>query len=75
METNDYVRLVRDRNGTIIDSFDANGEYRAMEMEIKTQKQLIADLRELLMLVRRIAVEVSQEAVVAHLRQLSLIHI
>jgi hypothetical protein len=57
MTTTDYVRLVRDSEGTIIDSFDANPEFEAMKMEIALQANIINDLRELLANVRQIALD------------------
>ena len=53
----DYVRLVRDAEGTIIDSFDANPEFEAMRIENKLLVRHIADLRELIDNLRRIALE------------------
>ncbi len=50
MTTTDYVRLVRDAEGTVIDSFDANPEFEAMQQQVN-------DLRELLDNTRRIALE------------------
>ncbi len=50
MTTTDYVRLVRDAEGTVIDSFDANPEFEALQQQVK-------DLRELLDNTRRIALE------------------
>lgn len=57
MTTNDYVRLVRDADGVVIDSFDANHEFEAMKMEIALQANIINDLRELLKNVKRMALE------------------
>jgi hypothetical protein len=60
--TNDYVRLVRDDQGKVIDSFDANPEFEALRMEIALQANMIKDLRELLANTRHIALEVEQQA-------------
>ena len=68
MEKNDYVRLVRDKEGTIIDSFDANPEFEALKIALETERQHVKDLQELLSNTRRIAVELD-EAVVARLRR------
>jgi hypothetical protein len=57
----DYVRLVRNNEGVIIDSFDANPEIEAMKMEIALQANIIRDLRELLKNVRQIAIEVAEK--------------
>jgi hypothetical protein len=59
--TTDYVRLVRNDEGVIIDSFDANPEFEAMKMEIALQANIIRDLRELLKNVRQIAIEVAEK--------------
>lgn len=61
MTTNDYVRLVRNDEGIIIDSFDANPEFEAMKLENKLLVQHIADLRELIDNLRRIALEADVE--------------
>lgn len=55
MTTTDYVRLVRDAEGIIIDSFDANHEFEALQQQVN-------DLRELLDSTRRIALEAGAQA-------------
>jgi hypothetical protein len=62
----DYVRLVRNDEGVIIDSFDANPEFEAMKMEIALQANIIRDLRELLKNVRQIAIEVAEKTYREH---------
>lgn len=56
MTTTDYVRLVRNADGVIIDSFDANPEFEALHQQIK-------DLRDLLDNTRRIALEADQQRI------------
>jgi len=52
--TRHYVVLIRDEDGTIIDHFDG-------DQEVQNLRQQVADLRELLDSVRRLALELSQE--------------
>jgi hypothetical protein len=66
MTQTDYVRLVRNNEGVIIDSFDANPEFEAMKMEIALQANIIRDLRELLKNVRQIAIEVAEKTYREH---------
>ena len=52
--TRNYVVLIRDEDGTVIDHYDGDPEVHAL-------RQQIADLRELLDAVRRLALELNQE--------------
>ena len=52
--TRNYVVLIRDEEGTVIDHYDGDPEVHAL-------RQQIADLRELLDNVRRLAFELSKE--------------
>lgn len=54
MVTISYVRLVRDEDGTVIDSHDANQEFARL-------RQQIADYREMLDSVRRMALQLNEE--------------
>ena len=61
-----YVKLFRDDEGTVRDSQEANGEFRNLQHQIELLKQAleremntVADLRELLDSVRRIAFELN----------------
>lgn len=63
-----YVKLFRDDEGTVRDSQEANGEFRGLQHQIELLKQAleremntVADLRELLDSVRRIAFELNEE--------------
>ena len=63
-----YVKLFRDDEGTVRDSQEANGEIRNFQHQIELLKQAleremntVADLRELLDSVRRIAFELNEE--------------
>ena len=63
-----YVKLFRDDEGTVRDSQEANGEIRNLQHQIELLKQAleremntVADLRELLDSVRRIAFELNEE--------------
>ena len=63
-----YVKLFRDDEGTVRDSQEANGEFRNLQHQIELLKQAleremnaVADLRELLDSVRRIAYELNEE--------------
>jgi len=63
-----YVKLFRDDEGTVRDSQEANGEFRNLQHQIELLKQaleremnMVADLRELLDSVRRIAYELNEE--------------
>lgn len=63
-----YVKLFRDDEGTVRDSQEANGEFRNLQHQIELLKQAleremntVADLRELLDSVRRIAFELNEE--------------
>jgi len=55
--TTDFVRLVRNADGVIIESHDANPQFEAMQMEIRLQANIINDLRELLKNTRSIALD------------------
>jgi len=63
-----YVKLFRDDEGTVRDTQEANGEIRNLNYQIELLKQAleremntVADLRELLDSVRRIAFELNEE--------------
>lgn len=63
-----YVKLFRDEEGTVRDTQEANGEIRNLQHQIELLKQAleremntVADLRELLDSVRRIAFELNEE--------------
>ncbi len=63
-----YVKLFRDEEGTVRDTQEANGEIRNFQHQIELLKQAleremntVADLRELLDSVRRIAFELNEE--------------
>ncbi len=63
-----YVKLFRDDEGTVRDSQEANGEFRNLQHQIELLKHAleremntVADLRELLDSVRRIAFELNEE--------------
>jgi uncharacterized protein YeeX (DUF496 family) len=63
-----YVKLFRDDEGTVRDTQEANGEIRNLQHQIELLKQAleremntVADLRELLDEVRRIAFELNEE--------------
>lgn len=54
MATRHYVVIIRDEQGDIIDHYDGDPEVHRL-------RQQVADLRELLDSVRRLALELSQE--------------
>lgn len=63
-----YVKLFRDDEGIVRDSQEANGEIRNFQHQIELLKaaleremDTVADLRELLDAVRRIAYELNEE--------------
>jgi hypothetical protein len=56
MKTN-YVRLVRNDDDVIVESFEADTEFAMLRHHIEQQQQLIKDLRELLDKARQIALE------------------
>lgn len=63
-----YVKLFRNDQGTVVDSQEANGEIRNFQHQIELLKHAleremdtVADLRELLDAVRRIAFELNEE--------------
>ena len=63
-----YVKLFRDDEGIVRDTQEANGEIRNFQYQIELLKQaleremnMVADLRELLDEVRRIAFELNEE--------------
>lgn len=69
MHTKDYVVVIRDQDGTIVHSENANGEYREMKTQIEKLRQALQiemerteDLREMLDHARRIAWKANQEA-------------
>ncbi len=61
--TTNYVRLVRDQDGTVIDSFEADTEIAMLRHQVATQQQLITDLRELLDTARQIALDAVERTV------------
>lgn len=63
-----YVKLFRAEDGTVLDTQEANGEFRLLNHRIAVLKEAleiemdnVADLRELLAEVRRFAYDLSQE--------------
>jgi len=63
-----YVKLFRDDEGAVWDTQEANGEIRNFQRQIELLKHAleremntVADLRELLNTVRRIAYELNEE--------------
>lgn len=63
-----YVKLFRDDEGIVRDSQEANGEIRNLQHQIELLKaaleremDTVADLRELLDAIRRIAFELNEE--------------
>jgi uncharacterized protein YeeX (DUF496 family) len=63
-----YVKLFRDDEGIVRDTQEANGEIRNLQHQIELLKQAleremntVADLRELLDTVRKIAYELNEE--------------
>ena len=63
-----YVKLFRDDEGIVRDTQEANGEFRNLHHQIELLKKAleiemdtVADLRELLDAVRRIAFELNEE--------------
>jgi hypothetical protein len=63
-----YVKLYRDDDGVVRDSQSANGEFRNLHHQIELLKnaleiemQSVADLRELLDQVRRMALELNEQ--------------
>ncbi len=61
--TTNYVRLVRNQEGVIVDSFDADAEFKQLHQRVATQEQLIIDLRELLDTARQIALDAVERTV------------
>jgi archaellum biogenesis ATPase FlaH len=61
--TTNYVRLVRNQEGVIVDSFDADAEFNQLHQRVATQEQLIKDLRELLDTARQIALSAVERTV------------
>lgn len=61
--TTNYVRLVRNQEGVIVDSFDADAEFNQLHQRVATQEQLITDLRELLDTARQIALDAVERTV------------
>jgi hypothetical protein len=67
-----YVKIVRDDEGTVIDTQEANGEMRRLNYQIELLKdaleleiERVHDLRELLDSVRRLAYELNEEVLKA----------
>ena len=63
-----YVKLFRDDEGIVRDTQEANGEIRNFQHQIELLKQaleremnMVADLREMLDAVRKIAYELNEE--------------
>ena len=63
-----YVKIVRDDEGTVIDTQEANGEMRRLHYQIDLLKAAleiemdrVSDLKELLDQVRRLAFELTEE--------------
>ncbi len=63
-----YVKIVRDDEGTVIDTQEANGEMRRLHYQIDLLKAAleiemdrVSDLKELLDEVRRMAYELNEE--------------
>lgn len=63
-----YVKLYRDDDGVVRDTQSANGEFRNLHHQIELLKnaleiemQAVADLRELLDQVRRMALELNEQ--------------
>lgn len=63
MTTTNYVRLVRDAAGTVIESHDADGEFKALREHIEQQAQLLLDMRELLANARQIALDAMDKTI------------
>jgi hypothetical protein len=61
--TTNYVRLVRNDEGVIVDSFDADAEFKQLQQMVIIQEQMIADLRELLDKARQIALDAVERTV------------
>ena len=69
-----YVKIVRDDEGTVIDTQEANGEMRRLHYQIELLKDAleieidrVSDLKELLDQVRRLAFELNEEVLKARL--------
>lgn len=62
MKTN-YVRLVRNDDDVIVESFEADTEFAMLRHQVATQQQLITDLRELLDTARQIALSAVERTV------------
>lgn len=65
-----FVRIVRDENGEVIDTQNADGDMRALRRQVavlrqalEIEMQAVADLRELLDHARRLAVEAHNQIV------------
>jgi hypothetical protein len=63
-----YVKLFRAEDGTVLDSQEANGEFRLLNHRIVLLKEAleiemdnVADLRELLAEVRKLAYDLNEE--------------
>lgn len=62
MKTN-YVRLVRNDDDVIVESFEADTEFAMLRHQVESQQQLIKDLRELLDTARQIALSAVERTV------------
>jgi len=69
-----YVKIVRNDEGTVIDTQEANGEMRRLNYQIEVLKAALEiemdrvyDLKELLDEVRRLAFELNEEVLRAHI--------
>lgn len=56
-----YVKLFRDDEGVVRHSEEADTEFQQLHRSLQREQQTIADLRELLDAVRRIAYELNEE--------------
>ena len=69
-----YVKIVRNDEGTVIDTQEANGDMRRLNYQIEVLKAALEiemdrvyDLKELLDEVRRLAFELNEEVLKAHI--------
>ncbi len=61
--TTNYVRLVRNDDDVVVESFEADTEIAMLRHQVATQQQLITDLRELLDTARQIALDAVERTV------------